>query len=99
MTKSDQTMITTFDDLPDDLRREIMMKRAYRQSWDPYMSTPYAFACGEAKKRDLVEACRKSGLAVSGRKQDIGDCLGRHRLQRFLQRVYQCEQFWQTVRQ
>ena len=99
----DTTMTTgesasaTFDDLPDEIRRMIMMKRADGQAWESNYTRHPIWVSSHATKRDLLHFCRLRGLRErkSWTKHELRQLLVNDHTFCYLRHMRECERVWQ----
>ena len=99
MTTGDSTP-ATFDDLPDEIRRIIMMMRADGQAWDSqfYLKRAPIWATRHATKRDLIHFCQLRGFKrTSWTKGALRQYLVSAHTDDYLQHMRRSEDIWQPA--
>ena len=101
-TTTGDSIPATFDDLPDEIRREIMMKRADGQAWDSQYRRHPIWASSYATKKDLIHFCRLAGFQKSfgsfkWTKHALRQQLVSAHDDDYLRHMRQSEQIWQPA--
>ena len=87
----------TFDDLPDELRRVIMMMRAYMQAQIATDRCVIEWMSSSKYKFELAEECREAGFKALRTKNEMRRRLGEEHCEMYIRHVRRCELAWQPA--